>query len=135
MDTAQVRDFMTTDLLRLTPGMGILDAVELLQKYDVSGAPVVDDSGALIGILTTKDCLKAALNAAYYEELGGTVAEYMASDPKTVSPDLSLVDMAKQFYSEHYLRYPVVQDNELIGIISRSDIMKAISHYWRRVGS
>jgi CBS domain-containing protein len=131
MDTAQVRDFMTTDLLRLTPGMGILDAVELLQKYDVSGAPVVDDKGGLVGILTTKDCLKAALNAAYYEELGGNVAEYMAPDPRCVSPDLSLVDMAKQFYSEHYLRYPVVQNDDLIGIISRSDIMKAISHFWR----
>ena len=125
-----VRDYMATKLVTLTPEMEILRAVHLLLEHDIGGAPVLDNAGKLVGILTEKDCMKVVLNAGYHSEYGGRVAEFMSVDLVTMSPDDSIVEAAKRFLEESFHRYPVVEDGELVGQISRRDVLRALGHLW-----
>jgi CBS domain-containing protein len=126
-----IRDYMTRNVVKLQPEMEILRAVHELIDGRVSGAPVVDDRDSVIGMLTERDCMKVVLNAAYHQEQGGLVREFMATDIEVMDPDLSIVDAAKSFYEKTYLRYPVVDGGRLVGVISRSDVMRAMGDYWK----
>jgi len=126
-----IRDYMSRNVVKLRPEMEILRAVHELIDMRVSGAPVVDDGDTVVGMLTERDCMKVVLNAAYHQEHGGLVKEFMATDIEVLDPELSIVDAAKNFYEKTYLRYPVVDEGRLIGVISRSDIMRAMGAYWK----
>jgi len=126
-----VRDYMSRKVVKLRPDMEILRAVHHLINGRVSGAPVVDENGNVVGMLTERDCMKVVLNAAYHQEHGGLVSEFMATNVEDIAPDLSIVDAAKQFYEKKYLRYPVVENGQLIGVLSRSDVMRAMGDYWK----
>ena len=125
-----VRDYMSAQLVTVTPDTEILHAVQKLLTYKVSGAPVVDDSGSLVGMLTERDCMKVVINAVYHSEYGGVVAEFMATEIQTMQADDNLVDAARRFFQERFLRYPVMQEDRLIGVISRSDVMRAMGAFW-----
>ena len=120
-----IADFMVTDLITVSPGMDILQAVTLLLDRGVSGAPVVEETDELVGILTKKDCFKAALNAAYYKELGGAVDQYMTRSPETLDARIDIVSAAERFLASPYRRFPVVEDGHLVGLLSRSDLLRA----------
>lgn len=122
-----VKDFMSASLLTFNPDMDVMEAINRLVEKGYSGAPVLDNLGNVIGILSEHDCLKVALHASYHGVLGGKVADYMSRNPVTIESDLSIVELAKMFLEKPYRRYPVVQDNRLIGQISRSDILRAIN--------
>ena len=122
---------MARRLTVLRPDMEIQRAVAQLLENDVSGAPVVDATGALVGMLTERDCLKVVLNATYHYEYGGTVGQFMVTEVEVMAPDDSIVDAAKRFYERRYLRYPVLDDGRLVGLISRSDIMRALGDVWK----
>jgi len=126
-----VREFMSTDVVTLTPEMDVLQAIYVLLRHGISGAPVVDTQGKLIGMLTERDCMKMALDAAYHQQSGGTVADFMATDVVAVSAEEPIITTARRFYDDTYLRYPVVDGTGLVGIISRSDVMRAIGEYWK----
>jgi len=130
MKAIRVRDVMATKLVTVQPQMEILRAVNLLLRHDFGGAPVVDDAGKLVGILTEKDCMKVVLNAGYHSEYGGRVAEYMSRDVVTMKPDDSIVEAAKRFLDDNYHRYPVVEGGELVGQISRRDMLRALEQLW-----
>jgi CBS domain-containing protein len=121
---------MSTRLAKLTPDMEILRAVHILAENGVSGAPVVDDQGMLVGMLTERDCMQVVLNAVYHSEYGGTVGQFMAVELEVMGPDDNIVDAARRFYQQRYLRYPVVVDGRLVGQISRSDVMRAMVENW-----
>ncbi len=125
-----VRNYMTTDVVTLNPQMDVLQAVAILLKHRISGAPVVDSSGALVGMLTERDCMKVALDAAFHQQSGGTVADFMATDVITVSAEEAIIDVVRRFYRSEYLRYPVVDGTGLVGVISRSDAMRVIGKFW-----
>lgn len=125
-----VKDYMTKDLITLSPDMEILQAARMLVENRISGAPVVDERGNLIGMLTEKDCLKVALHASYHEEYGGKVSEYMSPQVKTIEADMSIADVAKTFLIDPHRRYPVVEDNRLVGQISRHDVLRALEILW-----
>ena len=126
-----VKDYMSRRLTTLKPDTEIVRAVHTLLDNNISGAPVVDDDGRLIGMITQIDCLKVALNAAYHSEYGGTVAEFMSAEVKTMDPETSMVDAAKQFLTEHYHRYPVLDQGKLVGLISRQDVFRALGDAWQ----
>ncbi len=126
-----VRNYMSTDIVSLKPDMDVLQAVAILLRYKISGAPVVDASGALIGMLTERDCMKAALDAAFHQQSGGTVSDFMATDVVTVPAEEPIIDTVRRFYHGDYLRYPVMDGTGLIGMISRSDAMRVIGEYWK----
>jgi CBS domain-containing protein len=121
-----VRDFMTRDLVTFTPDMDVLEASRILAQRRISGAPVVDRLGNLVGILSEKDCLEVVLSATYYEEWGGRVAEYMHTDVKTVDADEGIAAVARRFLEEGYRRFPVLDENRLVGQISRRDVLCAL---------
>lgn len=125
-----VRDCMSTELVLLRPDMELLHAVRVLSQHQLSGAAVVDEAGALVGLLTERDCIGAALNAAYHSEYNATVADYMTSELQVMAPDDQLVDVARRFHTQRYLRYPVLDGGRLVGMISRGEVMRALSEYW-----
>jgi CBS domain-containing protein len=122
---------MASQVVTLTPDMEILRAMELLLEKRISGAPVVDEGGRLAGVLSKKDCLKAALNASYHQEWGGNVADYMSRTVETLDANLDLIAAAERFLASHYRRFPVMEDGRMIGQISRADLLRALVGQWR----
>ncbi|MDJ0907058.1 MAG: CBS domain-containing protein [Woeseiaceae bacterium] len=126
-----IREFMTTDIVTLKPDMDVLQAVHVLLRHKISGAPVVDAKGNLVGMLTERDCMKVALDAAFHQQSGGTVADFMATEVETVSAEEPIITTVRRFYDESYLRFPVVDGTGLVGVISRRDVMQAIGRFWK----
>lgn len=125
------KDYMSANLVTFTPDMDILKAMSLLIEKRISGGPVVDKQGNLVGVLSEKDCLKVALHASYHSESAGTVAEYMHAQTKTVDANTNIVDIANMFLQDDYRRYPVLEDNRLVGQISRRDVLRALEQLWQ----
>ncbi len=130
LKSVKVRDYMAASLVVLHPEMEILRAIHLFVQNRISGAPVTDEHGNLVGILSELDCMRVALNAGYYEELGGLVREYMSTDVRTVQADASILELAQMFLDAPYRRYPVIDDNRLVGQISRRDVLRALETLW-----
>ncbi|MBD8526122.1 CBS domain-containing protein [Pseudomarimonas arenosa] len=126
----KVRNYMATRLVTLSPTMEINRAMHILLEQQLSGAPVLDQAQRLVGVLSSKDCLKAVLNASYYQELGGTVADYMSTEVETLPADLDLVDAARHFLNSHFRRFPVLEEGRVIGQISRADLLRALLQNW-----
>lgn len=120
------KDYMAANVVTLTPEMEIMRAIGLLVEKGISGAPVVGKYGDLVGILTEKDCMQVALNCGYHEQGGGLVSEYMTPDVVTVDAETSILDVAEMFLKRGLRRYPVVEDNRLVGLISRHDVLRAL---------
>ncbi|MDH5452135.1 MAG: CBS domain-containing protein [Paracoccaceae bacterium] len=129
-DRPKIADYMARNLVMLTPGMEINRALHLLLGHRISGAPVIDDSAQLVGVLSKKDCLRAALNASYYQDWGDTVANYMSTDVQTLEADLDIVAAAETFLQSAYRRFPVTQEGRLVGQISRADVLRALAEHW-----
>ena len=125
-----VREFMSTDIVTLKPDMDVLAAVHVLLRHKISGAPVVDANGDLVGMLTERDCMKVALDAAFHQQSGGTVEEFMITNVEVVNAEELIITTARRFYDGKYLRYPVVDGTGLVGVISRSDVMRVIGAHW-----
>ncbi len=119
----RISEYMASDLITLSPETEITQAMNVLMDAKISGAPVVDQSGDLVGVLSKKDCLKAALNAAYYQEWGGSVADYMSTNVETLDVNIDLVKAAEIFLASPYRRFPVLSDGRLVGQVSRYDIL------------
>ena len=122
-----VKVYMSANLVTLSPSTPILEAARQLVEQRISGAPVVDQQGNLVGLLSEKDCMRIALHAGYHSEAAGTVAEYMHKDVKTVDAEQNIVDVAMMFIEDDYRRYPVMKDGRLVGQISRRDVLKALA--------
>lgn len=129
-DRPRIADYMARDLVTLAPDMEINRALHLLLDHRISGAPVVDASGALVGVLSKKDCLRAALNASYYQDWGDSVADYMSSDVHTLDAGLDIVTAAEAFLQSTYRRFPVMREGQLVGQISRADVLRALADQW-----
>jgi CBS domain-containing protein len=127
----QVKDYMSRRLTTLKPETEIIQAVHTLIKKNISGAPVLDADGKLIGMITQIDCLKVVLNAAYHSEYGGTVAELMSTEIESMHPDESMIEAAKRFLEKRYHRFPVLDNGELVGLISRRDVLRALGDAWQ----
>lgn len=119
-----VKDFMKASPVTFTPEMDIHEAMTQLVEHWLSGAAVIDMRGNLVGLLSETDCLKVGLNAAYHDEWGGTVGDYMSREVKTVDAQASIVELAELFTKTPFRRYPVLKENRLVGQISRRDVMK-----------
>jgi len=124
--SVSAKDFMATNLVTFHPDMDIMEAVRLLLQHRISGAPVVDLLGNLVGMLSEKDCLKVALDAGYHGDWGGRVDEYMNPEVQTIDADTSILDVARSFIEGRYRRYPVMKENRLVGQISRRDVLRAL---------
>ena len=121
-----VKDYMTRTLITFKPDSDVLDAVHALVTHRIAGAPVVDDAGNLIGMLSEFDCMKVVLDASYHGNWGGPVKDYMTTDTRTVAAEMNIIDLAQEFIQHGYRRFPVLDDNRLVGQISRRDVLRAL---------
>jgi len=119
------RDFMAKALQTLRPEMSIFDAIAILLHRHFSGAPVVDDHGQLLGVLSEKDCLRVFVNGAIHQSAGGLVADYMSKGAVTIDPDDDIFKVADLFLKHSFRRLPVIEDGKLIGQVSRRDVLNA----------
>ena len=132
----RVLDVMTIDVITTTPEAYLKEATRMMVGAGVSGLPVVDESGALVGIITEADFLekeadrsqRRLLNAMIEE--GGpivaaeTVGEVMTRDPVVIFPEASVTEAARVMAHHHVKRLPVVDvQGALVGIISRADVV------------
>ena len=119
-------DIMVKKPLVFKPERRLLDAVRVLIDQRIPGAPVVDDRGSLVGALTEREFLAAVVVAGYHAEEGGRVKDHMSKDVQTVHVDASLFDVAMQFVKTGYRWFPVVDENRLVGVIARREVLRAI---------
>ena len=124
------RDYMATRLICFEPDENIHEAIKKFLAHRISGGPVVDRAGRLVGILTRKDCLRVAFSASYHAEWGGRVADYMTADVETVDADADIIAVAQRFLERPYHRFPVMEDGRLVGQIGRYDILRALEDLW-----
>ena len=120
------RNYMATELIVLSPELPVLHAMRTLLDERVSGPPVVDAHGSLVGLLTQRDCLTVAYEASYYGDPAGTVADYMTREVESVRADTSIVELIGHFFRSTHRRFPVMEADQLVGMISRRDILRAV---------
>lgn len=121
-----VRDFMDTVVPTVRPEMPILEAVDFLLSHHVTGAPVVNTEGTLLGMLTEKDCLRLLSTGVDGDLPTGTVKDFMTTKTDSVAPDMNVYFVAGLFLGANYRRFPVVEKGKLVGAITRFDILKSI---------
>jgi CBS domain-containing protein len=125
-----VKDYMTKRVVTLLPEMELLRAAHLLVRHDISGAPVLDEHGRLVGILTERDCMRVAMQADYHGVPGGLVKDHMSVNPQFVDPGESILKLAQLFLDGRFHRYPVLNNGHLVGVISRRDVMRAMGEFY-----
>jgi len=119
------RDFMTKRLVTLPPEMDVMRAVQLLLKNRISGAPVVDADGLLVGVFSEKCAMQVLLDAAYEQLPSNQIRLFMDTKPQTIKPDTQLLSIAQFFLLTPYRRLPVLESGRLLGQVSRRDVMRA----------
>jgi CBS domain-containing protein len=142
-------DVMTTDVISVDPDTTVRDLATLLAERGISGAPVVDSSGGLVGIVSEGDLLhRAEIGTAhrhrerrrswwldhfaadrareYIKSHGGKVKDVMTRDVVTVTEDTDLGDVAALLEAKRVKRVPVMRDGKVVGIISRANLVRAL---------
>ena len=116
---------MSQDLTVLDPDQDVVRAMREMLERRISGAPVVDAHGSLIGLLTQRDCLSVAFESSYHGQPAGKVSEFMTREVETMDAALPLAAVIEHFYRSPHRRFPVVEGNRLVGQISRQDVLRA----------
>ncbi len=128
--SVKVQDYMSTKLVTFKPETDLFEAIEVFTEHNISGAPVVDDRGEMIGMLSEVDCLKSILSYTYHEEEhGGRVGDFMTDSVDTVEFDEDIVNLANQFIDGPRRRFPVLKEGKLVGQISRKDVLRAVKDF------
>lgn len=145
-----VSEVMTTDVLTFGPADNVVDAMETMVEKGIDGAPVVNDAGEVVGILSTGDLIvqesrlhvptvisllgatiELPAGKRHFEEdlrktLGSRVEEVMQADPITIGVDDTVEEAATLMHDHDVSRLPVIGDEGLVGIVARVDILRGI---------
>jgi len=117
-------DIMVTRLVKLRPDTDVFKAIEILVKNKISGAPVVDEDDQLLGVFSEKCCMQVLIDAAYEGLPTSNVGSFMDKNPDSVPEDAHLISIANFFLISPNRRLPVLRDGELVGQISRRDVIR-----------
>ncbi len=132
-----VEDYMSKKLITFNPDQSVLEVMESFAKNRISGGPVLDDNGFLVGIISEADCMKEISESRYFNQpiLDKSVERFMTKDVETIPYDMSIFDAAGVFHKNKRRRLPVMKDGLLVGQISRKDIviaaLKLSSHNYK----
>lgn len=132
-----VADYMTTKLVTFSPDESILAVMEKFAKHHISGGPVLDNNGFLVGIISEADCMKQISESRYFNQpiLDKSVEKFMTKTVETIPHDISIFDAAGIFAQHNRRRLPVMKSGILVGQISRKDIviaaLKLSGHNWK----
>ena len=120
-------DYMTSKVITFKDDQGIREVIETIIKRKISGAPVINNNGEIIGIITEKDCLRLIYDEKYHNlpPNKGKVINYMSKKVVTVDFKTRIDELANMFMNSNFRRYPVLKNGKMVGIISRRDILKA----------
>ena len=119
----KAEEFMHKPVLVATPRASVRDIATQLVINEITGMPVMERNGAVVGVISEADVLAAILDGKALETL--TAAEIMSADPVTADVDVSMEDVARMLDEEGIVRVPVTQKGMLVGIISRRDVIRA----------
>ena len=122
-----VKDYMFKNVITFSKSDCIYDVMRELFEQKISGAPVVNKYGELVGIISESDLMKNIVDGQYYNlPISNTkVSKYMKKSVDYISPDRTIFEAASRFLKLRRKIFPVVKSNRIIGIISRVDIMYA----------
>jgi len=140
-------EIMTRDPVSVTPQESIAEAARLMLEHRISGLPVTDEDGAVVGVVTEGDLLRRAetgterhrvrwlefllgpgrLAADYIDAHARKVGEVMTGDPAVAAPDDDLADIVTLMEKRHIKRVPVVEGGKLVGIVSRADLVRDLA--------
>lgn len=143
----KIKDIMITDVHSLSPDLSVKAAFYTLLSKHISGLPVIENSGKLIGMFTEKDVLSYIL-PSYVEQVGKftygetpkavinkligldkvKVRDIMRKEVVTISEDASLAEAARVILTQKARRIPVIKEGRVVGIIAREDILRAFAH-------
>ena len=141
----RIQDVMTPDVIAVSPDTPIYRAARLMVNHEVSGLPVVDERGAVVGIVSEGDLIvrqkgrerrswwklffedPEALAREYQKKTGTIVGDVMTRDVISASPELPIESAALMLDKHRVRRLPVVADGRLVGIVSRGDLIKALA--------
>tara|TARA_B100001063_G_scaffold59580_1_gene53801 strand:+ start:1232 stop:1702 length:471 start_codon:yes stop_codon:yes gene_type:complete len=132
-----VSDIMQTRLILFRPEQSIHQVMQTFIKHRISGGPVVDEKGILVGIISEADCMKEISDSRYFNMpiLDKSVQHFMTKNVDTIESKISIFDAAAKFSKSSRRRYPVLENGCLVGQISRKDIVIAAinmkSQTWR----
>lgn len=135
----KVSDYMTRDLITFRPNQPVMEVIETLVKYKISGGPVVDENNQLLGVISEGDCIKQLNESRYYNMPidDARVEKFMAKDVETIDGNLNIFDAANKFLQTKRRRFPIIEDGKLVGQISQKDVMKAAlkmkGDHWRDI--
>ncbi len=120
----KAKDIMTRSVLTVKKDTPIYEAVELMAKNNITGIPVVEDGMKLVGILTEKDVLN--LFYAHEHEKNKTVGDFMSQTVVRFDRNTDLRDICDCLKNSYVRRVPVTSRGEVVGIVSRADIIQYI---------
>lgn len=139
----KVNDLMTTDVITVTPETSLRDAARVLEENEISGVPVVDQGGAVVGVLSEADVVVKASGEVPGTRLLGwllesdmgleekirahTVGDAMSAPAITIRRDRPIHEAAKVMAAEGVNRLPVVDGGRLVGIVTRADVVRAFT--------
>jgi len=147
----QVKDVMTRAVISVTPSQSVQEAVALMLKNRISGLPVVDRSGNLVGIVSEGDFLRRGeigtqrrrpkwleflvgpgrLADEYVHAAGSKIDEVMTPEPYTVTETDTVETVVGLMERRHIKRLPVVRDKKVVGIVTRANLMAALAEATR----
>lgn len=117
----KAREIMTRNVISILDEATVEDAARLLARNRISGVPVVNASGMLMGLVTEHDLIA---------KHGRSVSEIMSRGVITVSPDTDVDQVQHLLTNQRIRRVPVVEDGKIVGIVSRSDLVRQIAMRW-----
>lgn len=149
----RAHQIMTRSVISVTPDATVLEAASQMLRYHVSGLPVVDTAGKLVGIVSEGDFVRRSeigtqkkrgrwlrfllgsgrAATEYVYEHGRKVSEIMTADPVTITEDTPLEEIASSMESNGVKRLPVMRDGKVVGIVSRANLLQAVASLARDV--
>ena len=116
-----IREVMNDHPISIGPDASLHEAIELLVKHNISGLAVVEPDGTILGVFGDRDLLKV-----FYEPESHSIRSVMKRNPETFSVNAPLVDVFDYLMSEDFRRVLIHENNKLVGLVSRADLMPAI---------
>jgi CBS domain-containing protein len=120
------RDLMVRNLVTLSPKLDVFSAIDVLLQRRISGAPVVDTDGTFLGTFSEKSAMQFIVNAAYESLPDAGLMPFVDPFPPTIQPDTDLLTICQTFLNQSTRRLPVIENEKLLGQISRRDVMRKV---------
>jgi CBS domain-containing protein len=120
--------------LTVLPDANLVEAIEIITEYKLTGLTVTDGAGAVVGIVSELDCIKGVLTAIYNDgdPEHALVSDVMCTDVASCGPADSIVEVAQSMLDNRQRRRPVIDNGKLVGQVSSSNVLWALMEHSRR---